>query len=51
MEGMDKEMVLQSWGEPLLQKSPNHGFSIWEYQGTELFFVDNVLITWKEKTE
>lgn len=49
VEGMDKEMVLQIWGEPSSQKSPNEGFLIWEYTDTNLYFIDNILITWKAK--
>lgn len=51
LEGMNQDMVVQSWGQPVTQKSENTGFVIWEYKRAELFFIDNILITWQPKAE
>lgn len=47
-EGMTMSMVKNKLGEPESIKPGNEGLVIWKYSSSELYFVDDVLINWKE---
>jgi hypothetical protein len=47
-EGMSMSTVRNNFGEPQTIKSGAEGFVIWQYSSKALYFVDDVLINWRE---
>lgn len=49
IEGMTVEMVQKSWGQPQNKIMTPGGLTLWEYNNSKLYFLEDVLISWEDK--
>ena len=47
--GMNCEMVQNVMGAPIMKKQQSNDLVVWEYQDKRLFFLQDLLISWKDK--
>ncbi|MFZ5516393.1 MAG: hypothetical protein ACOY90_07125 [Candidatus Zhuqueibacterota bacterium] len=49
VSGMSCEMVNDVMGAPISKKQQSNDLVMWEYQDKQLFFLQDLLVSWKDK--
>lgn len=47
--GMNCEMVQDVMGAPIMKKEQANNLVVWEYADRQLYFIQDLLISWREK--